>query len=240
MLHPALKPFLVAFLRSRASKLLEWPADWLYRLVYYIRYARWFQDAHMEGRLVPTGTEFDYENRYALYQALCEEFSLGREKINFLEFGVASGASIRWWLEHNPHPESQFVGFDTFRGLPQAWGQFPEGAFETCGKPPDIADPRCTFQCGLFHETIPSFVRRFRFPEARNVLHLDADLYGSTLFVLVTLAPWLKRGDVLMFDEFLDVTNEFRALLDLRTCIPLELEPLRAVNWGGMTAFGVQ
>ena len=48
-------------------------------------------------------------------------------------------------------------------------------------------------------------------------MHLDADLFSSTHFVLGSLAPYLKAGDVLIFDEFTrvtDATHEFRAFHD--------------------------
>lgn len=68
---------------------------------------------------------------------------------------------------------------------------------------------------------------------------MDADLYSSTLFVLVTIAPMLKAGDIIIFDEFADVMNEFRALLDVMSCIPLKLTVIGAVNWGNKVAFAV-
>ena len=74
--------------------------------------------------------------------------------INYLEFGVHQGESIRWWVEQNGDPESRFHGFDSFEGLPEDWrSDFRKGHFSTDGKTPDIADERCSFQVGWFHET---------------------------------------------------------------------------------------
>ena len=78
---------------------------------------------------------------------------------------------------------------------------------------PEIADRRCSFEVGWFHETLPPCVSRIDFA-SRLVIHLDADLYRSTLFVLSHLGPWIKPGDVLVFDEFSDSIHEFRAFED--------------------------
>ena len=209
-------------------------------MLYSAKFAQWFHENDLPRLHLNSRSPFDYQNRYALYDALSQEFSLARNAIHYLEFGVATGASFRWWAEHNTNDASRFVGFDTFRGLPEKWGTFPQGAFSTDGTAPDIGDSRCSFRVGLFHETLPSFMQSFPFDDARTVIHMDADLYGSTVFVLVTLAPRLKAGDILIFDEFADVMNEFRALLDVCRSFPLKLRLARAANWGGHVAFTVQ
>ena len=40
---------------------------------------------------------------------------------------------------------------------------------------------------------------------------MDADLYSSTLYVLTMLAPYLKAGDIVMFDEFTVPRHEYLA-----------------------------
>ena len=67
-----------------------------------------------------------------------------------------------------------------------------------------------------FQDTLGDFVARQPL-DRRTVIHLDADLYSSTLYVLTTLAPKLRPGDVILFDELgsaYGVTHEFRALED--------------------------
>ncbi|MCA9706740.1 MAG: hypothetical protein KDK70_12890 [Myxococcales bacterium] len=146
--------------------------------------------------------------------------------IHYLEFGVYRGESLRWWVEHNRHPASRFVGFDSFEGLPEDWNaRMPQGHFSTAGRIPAIDDPRCWFEVGWFHQTLPPFLARPR-PEARQVVHLDADLYSSTLFVLTTLAPTLRAGDVLIFDEFSDLVHEYRAYTDFISAFPLRCEAI--------------
>jgi hypothetical protein len=51
-----------------------------------------------------------------------------------LEFGVSAGSSLRWRVENSRHSDSTFVGFDSFEGLPEAWGNWPKGSFSTDGR----------------------------------------------------------------------------------------------------------
>ena len=59
-------------------------------------------------------------DRSELYQLLLKREGLDGP-IDYIEFGVSRGDSIRWWVDNNRHPESMFVGFDSFEGLPEAW-----------------------------------------------------------------------------------------------------------------------
>ena len=62
-------------------------------------------------------------------------------------------------MEKNKNPGSQFTGFDTFTGLPEDWNfRYQKGHFSTEGKTPDIHDSRCSFEKGLFQDTLEKFV----------------------------------------------------------------------------------
>jgi hypothetical protein len=67
-------------------------------------------------------------------------------------------------------------------------------------------------------------------PENRKVIHLDADLYSSTLFILTTLYPYLKSGDILFFDEFSVPMHEFKAFTEWTNAFYVEYEVLGSVN----------
>jgi len=159
-------------------------------------------------------------DREALYRFIFEREGLDCP-IDYLEFGVYKGSSIRWWLEKNCHPESRFVGFDCFDGLPEKWGEMPEGTFSTFGAVPEVADERCSFVKGYFQDTLPNWLisRDFR---RKTIVHLDADLYSSTLLVLLQVLPRLKRGDIIIFDEFGSYLDEYRALVDATVAYPIE------------------
>ncbi len=73
----------------------------------------------------------------------------------------------------------------------------------------------------------------------RNVLMMDADLYSATLYALTTMAPYLKKGDIIFFDEFIVPTHEFKAYLDFVSSYYINLELIAAANNYYFTAFKV-
>jgi len=153
-----------------------------------------------------------FPDRVSLYRWLSDY--LRDEPIDFLEFGVADGASIKVWCSLNSHPGSRFFGFDTFEGLPEDWTSAkPKGTFSNNGKAPEIADARVTFVKGLFQSTLYPFLDHF-IPRGRLVVHIDCDLYSGALFCLSVLNQVMKPGSLLLFDEFYDLQNEFAAFKD--------------------------
>ena len=155
-------------------------------------------------------------NRSEFFQYLNSDV-LRDVPIDYLEFGVNSGRSIREWARLNTSPESRFIGFDTFEGLPEVWdrvrGTFPERHFDRKGQLPKIDDARVTFVKGLFQETLPGFLCTFT-PRHRLVVHNDSDLYSSTLYLLTQLDPLLIPGAIVIFDEFFSSSHEFQAFYD--------------------------
>jgi hypothetical protein len=141
-------------------------------------------------------------------------------------------------MTQNAHEDSRFYGFDTFDGLPEDWGPFKKGAFSTNNEIPLIEDFRGKFLKGLFQQTVPLFVAEFD-NSRRNVLMMDADLWSSTLYVLTSLAPFFKKGDIIFFDEFVVPTHEFKAFLDFTSSYYMKLELIAAANNYYFAAFKV-
>lgn len=192
--------------KARLFGLARPAEEWLLRAVYSSRFYHWSK-ARAAAPTLPT--------RFDLYQYVIDEHGLGGP-IDYLEFGVYHGESLRWWADHNSDPTTRFYGFDVFTGLPDAWVGLPAGTFTTHGQVPTFDDPRVGLEIGLFQDALPSFLAREAL-DRRTVIHLDADLYTSTLYVLTTLAPRLRPGDVILFDELgsaYGVSHEFRALED--------------------------
>src|SRR5580704_10061871 len=81
------------------------------------------------------------ENRNALYEYIHKNH-VGGSAIDYLEFGVFEGESIKKWMELNAHQDSRFFGFDSFEGLPTDWEGLPKGHFATKGEPPKTNDKR--------------------------------------------------------------------------------------------------
>ena len=173
-----------------------------------------------------------YANRVKLHEHILTSEGLDKKPIHYLEFGVAGGTSFMWWIKANQHPQSLFFGFDTFEGLPEDWHFFKKGAFSY--DTPFIDDARGTFIKGLFQDTLYKFLGNYgknaTNPDVTRVIHLDADLYSSTLFALTMLAPYLRKGDILLFDEFNIPNHEFAAWTDFVRSYYIKYEVLGAVN----------
>jgi O-methyltransferase len=172
----------------------------------------------------------EFANRFALYQSIFESERLD-QPIDYLEFGVWKGESLRWWAEKNRDPSSSFHGFDSFEGLAESWEEYKQGAFSTSGAMPEVPDARCHFIKGYFHETLPGWLSGRGFAN-RLVIHFDADLYGSTLLAMLHLMPRMKPGTIFIFDEFNSFMHEFRAFRDALAAYPLNVAPLgHTLEW---------
>jgi hypothetical protein len=182
-------------------------------------------------------SNWDYNRRYPMYEWVIKEERL-TGAINYMEFGVASGQSFDWFMTQNTDPASSFYGFDTFDGLPEDWGPFKKGAFTNNSELPAIKDSRGRFYKGLFQQTVPGFVKGLN-NSRKNVLMMDADLWSATLYALTSLAPYLKKGDIIFFDEFVVPTHEFKAFLDFTESYYINLELVAAANNYYFAAFKV-
>src|SRR5579872_5329821 len=204
---------------------LEAPAVGLTAVAYWARFSRWCSNHPMPG----ASDGKDGKDRKWLYRSVIEREGLEQGRVNYLEFGVYRGDSLLVWLDGISNPASRFVGFDTFTGLPERWRPTePAGHFNANGAIPDIKDPRCSFEVGLFQDTLPAFVARTDL-SGRLVINLDADMFTSTLFVLTTVAPHLKSGDLIFFDEFSCPLDEFRAFEEFVRSFRVKYEVLDAV-----------
>ncbi|OGB99436.1 hypothetical protein A2V82_12120 [candidate division KSB1 bacterium RBG_16_48_16] len=171
----------------------------------------------------------DYSKRYQLYQHIVDKLNLKNEAFDYLEFGVSGGHSFKWWSSECTHNESKFFGFDTFEGLPENWGIYNKG--NMAADIPIIDDSRVEFAKGLFQDTVPDFLSTHNMENGkRKIIHLDADLFTSTLFALTSLAPYLRKGDILLFDEFNVPNHEFFAFTMFCDSYYVKTKLLGAVN----------
>jgi hypothetical protein len=206
-------------------------------LAYISKLSKWVKNTQM-----PEFDDFylkhhNHNNRYDLYDHIVKSEDLN--KIYYIEFGVAQGSSFKWWVNNITDKNSKFVGFDTFTGLPEDWGYFKRGAMSAKDSFPDINDKRCKFVKGIFQETLPYFLKEFD-TNFRKVINLDADLYSSTLFALTMMGQHLRKGDILIFDEFNVPLHEFRAFTDFINSYYVKTKVIGAVNNYHQTAFKVE
>ena len=220
-LHVLFRPFQAAFLN----------------LVYLSKLSAWM---HKHKRIPYNDypSKWDYKKRYDLYKWVLEHEKLTEIPVQYLEFGVAQGESFKWFLSMNGNADSRFHGFDTFTGLPEDFGSYKKGTFNNLDEVPVISDPRGKFYQGLFQQTLPGFLKEID-SSKRKLIMIDADLYTATLYVLTTLAPYLRKNDIIFFDEFAVPTHEFRAFLDFTASYYQPLELIAAANNFYFTAFRV-
>ncbi len=191
----------------------------------HARAAKWFRDQSD----LP-----NFPERSALYSYIRSR-CIGSEPIDFLEFGVYRGATIEEWTSLNVNPDSRFYGFDSFEGLPDKWERAEAGLFSTRGEVPKVNDPRVKFVKGWFNETLPEFLSTF-LPKSRLVIHYDADVYSSTLYVLTELDKISIPETIVIFDEFRSPLDEFRAFHDYLSAYRRKLLVL-ATTKDGRAAF---
>jgi len=192
--------------------------------------SRWLSDQDKKDILNDFySSKRDYSKRYQLYQYVADKLDLKNEGVDYLEFGVCGGHSFRWWQNYCTNVNSNFYGFDTFEGLPEHWGTFRKG--DMASDIPVIDDTRVEFIKGLFQDTVPNFLVRVNLNNGkRKIIHMDADLFTSTLFTLTNLASYLKSGDILIFDEFNVPNHEYFAFKMFSDAFYIKTKILGAVN----------
>ena len=164
--------------------------------------------------------------RMGLQNCLFLEFGVFQGR----DIGVIAG-KLRG--KHSDSLEPPVVhGFDSFRGLPTDWenksnsgredaspgfrpgsngdngaaasGAYPKGTFDLGGILP-VVDDNVRLHCGWFNDTLPPFLDGHAGSPCAFV-HMDADLYSSTIEVLTLLFSrgHIIPGTVLNFDEFIN------------------------------------
>ena len=112
------------------------------------------------------------------------------------EFGVHQGRTINIIASLTPQT---VYGFDSFEGLPEGWyGKYKKGHFAVERLPEVRANVRLIK--GWFDETLPGFVKEH--PEPLSFLHVDCDLYSSTVTIFNELERQIQPGCVIVFDEY--------------------------------------
>lgn len=129
-----------------------------------------------------------------------------------LEFGVATGRT----LNHFAHilKNNTVHGFDGFNGLPEDWtSRMPKGFFARKTLPKVL--PNCQLVVGWFNQTLPGFKKTVLKNDPIALLHIDCDLYSSTVTVLNELKDNIVPRTIIVFDEYLNYPgwqlDEFRA-----------------------------
>lgn len=151
------------------------------------------------------------------------KFVLGEVKQQglYLEFGVGRGKSMRWIASE---VAGTVHGFDSFEGIQEHWNGNPIGAFAQ-RKMPKVPD-NVEFHIGYFNATLPGFLASHNDPIA--FLHVDCDLYSSTVTLFELLGDRLQTGSIILFDEYYNFhrwqQHEFKAFQEFVVTSGLKYE----------------
>jgi len=121
----------------------------------------------------------------------------------FMEFGVKKGATIR---EIAKMTTKTVHGFDSFQGLPENWTgtSLRKGRFNKQGNLPKVPESVVLHQ-GWFDDSLPKFTQDNKQPVA--YMHIDCDLYSSTVTIFEQLSEQIIPGTVIVFDEYFNYPN---------------------------------
>ena len=158
------------------------------------------------------------------------------------EFGVSTGTTITQIANH--FNTETVYGFDSFEGPPEDWilsdSVTMPARSTTGGNLPQVPNNTSLVK-GWYNETLPVWLNE----NQTNIkfLHLDSDLYSSTLTVLNLCNSIIVPGTVIQFDEFypwgedlLDIFVkweewEYKALKEWTETNDREFEPLHRNNY---------
>jgi len=197
--------------------------------LYMSKLSQWRKKTEIKGYNDFYQNKWDYNRRYKLYEIISRDEHLATVAIDYFEFGVSGGQSFRWWLDHNNNQGSRFYGFDTFEGLPEAFGPFGKGSMAVAMESLNITDQRAEFYKGLFQDSLIPFLVQYK-SDRKKLIHMDADLFSSTIFTLSQLYRFLNDGDILIFDEFAVPKHEFLAFKTFTESFYVEYDVIGAAN----------
>lgn len=154
--------------------------------------------------------------RESLWKEILREISQDKQSSGFLflEFGVAWGYATQYFVSRMPtQVEFMWFGFDRFVGLPHAWREHSEGAFDAQGRTPDISDERIKFEVGDVEDKFNVLTHLDPYKDSRKIILFDLDIFEPSLFAWKLIEPHLSTGDMIYFDESFD-EDERKLLVD--------------------------
>tara|TARA_B100001013_G_scaffold43094_1_gene22771 strand:+ start:265 stop:969 length:705 start_codon:yes stop_codon:yes gene_type:complete len=138
----------------------------------------------------------------------------------FLEFGVYKGDSINTFANYLLHKNLNIYGFDSFEGLEEEWitdSYNPVGTFSLNKKPPKVSK-NVNLVVGKVQATLENFLEKNTGNKIAFV-HMDMDTYTPTKYVLDKIKPFLRKGSIILFDEFYGFqdwqVHEYKAFTEL-------------------------
>lgn len=133
----------------------------------------------------------------------------------YLEFGCHKARTMRLAWEHTgPIFDWTYVGFDSFAGLPESTGIdlaagcgkgalcTSEETFRDLVTAAGLPAERLRTVKGFYEESLTPALAEELSPGKASVVFIDCDLYHSTVPALAFARPFLRRGTVIVFDDW--------------------------------------
>lgn len=140
-----------------------------------------------------------FTTRLALHKFLIDKVINKDSSGLYLEFGVAQGATITMFAKAMPN--ITIHGFDSFRGLRDAWSKPNRsiGAMDVHGEIP-IVPSNVALHIGWVEDTLPLFLKQ----HAGKIyfVHQDLDVYSPTKTSLKWLKDRFESGTMILFDDY--------------------------------------
>ena len=181
------------YLDVRSIKQKGYEAEWRPLSAYMFEVAK-YQTAEYIIKNMPTvkrfSNKFDFHS-YAL--------SIAPSNGLVLEFGVWQGETINH-IAKQLKSENCVYGFDSFEGLPEDWRTgFEKGVFKLTELPK--VEGNVILIKGWFDKTLPDFIQTHK-DSFCSYIHIDADLYSSTVTIFNLLSEKIISGTIIAFDEY--------------------------------------
>ena len=117
------------------------------------------------------------------------------------------------------NPKQVVYGFDSFEGLPEAWTGWVQDKGTFSGEGIPTVNQNVRLVKGWFDDSLPKFLAEQ--PGDVAFMHIDSDLYSSAKTIFTGLAPRLKPGSVIVFNEYFNYPNwqqhEYKAFQEFCT-----------------------
>ena len=223
------------------------------RILYFSTFNRPLYRAHQDYKLTDERLKYAHIVEAVNYARIAELPSV------FFEFGCHSARTFSAAARATKYlgiKNAQLFAFDSFQGLPetskQEDGVFEKGTFNTAieeftslvKKKSGLKLDNTNIIPGYYSESLTSDLQQ-RLPKV-GVVHIDVDLYSSTVDVLNFLKPLMVEGTVLLFDDWYCFSpgsnkGERRALEEFCTNNPsFEFEAWKPYSTFGKSFFVVR
>lgn len=152
----------------------------------------------------------------------------------WLEFGVASGRTINYISKFTI---DKVYGFDSFKGLPEKWRDgFEKGEFNLNGNMPEV-NSNVILINGWFNETLLPFIQSQN--KKVSFIHMDADLYSSSIYILDTLKEYIDTDCIIVFDELVNYTGFDGDTEELKAFYEFITKNIVNYTWIGMNGIPI-